>query len=127
MADIDALLNEVEEADLKIAFGDLEVGIEYKVRSLQRTSTQMRDKTIPGMLCRIASPDQLNMFTYLPKTYLNMKDALFNKINSDAEAGNHWSVVFYGSVGNGNVGRLHKPGAGMCCLCSMSCVNILIN
>jgi len=41
-----------------------------------------------------------------------MKEPLFNKINEDCSAGSNWTVVLYGSMGTGNVARLHRPGEG---------------
>jgi len=51
--DIDAMLNEVQEAELKIPFGNLEVGAPYKVRGLVRSTTEIQKKPVPGMICKM--------------------------------------------------------------------------
>jgi len=41
---IGALLRDVQETDLKVSFGDLEVGVLYPVRQLTRTNTMILGK-----------------------------------------------------------------------------------
>ncbi|XP_034240757.1 uncharacterized protein LOC117645000 [Thrips palmi] len=111
--ELDDLLNEVQESDVKIPVGELEVGVLYPIRSLERSNSKVQGKEIPGIICRVTSPESLNLFTYLPKCFVSMKDALYDRINTDGATDSKWSLVFYGSVGNGNICRLVRPGQGV--------------
>lgn len=111
MGDIDGMLNEIEGSEVKMPFGDLNIGMLYDVRSLEKTSTLFQGKQIEGMKANI-SFEGLQFFTYLPSNYIKMQPNLMAAINAAGLTAQKWTVCYYGSLGKCNIGRLHKPGQG---------------
>ncbi|KAJ1519131.1 hypothetical protein ONE63_011269 [Megalurothrips usitatus] len=109
---IDELLNEVQEVDCKIPFGQLKLNVPYVVRSVERSSAIIGGRTVLGVLARILSPEGMALFTYLPSSFKKLDDRVLQKVNSDFLAGQSWSVVNYGMIGSAGIGKLHKPGEG---------------
>jgi len=113
--DIDAALQEIGgDQEVKVPFGELDVGHMYRIRQLTRTESIVHGKKIDGIRANLDIGDEaVKLFTYLPNAMKNMKDGLFNAINAAAEKKEYFGLCLYGAMGSSNIGRIHKPNEGV--------------
>lgn len=119
------LLNANEE--IKVPFDELQKGTLYPIAQIERTSSMIEGKVVPGMKVKI-NHEGMSLFTYLPNKLVKLSDNLMDLINKAGETDNPFNVVFYGKIGRQGIGRIHKPGEGMLhiqIVCSFLCVRMI--
>jgi len=117
MAEFLKMMEEVDEQEIKVPFGELEKGTVYKLLQLKRTTAMYLQKEIRGMHASMETPEGLKIFTYLPKKYVDMKEELFQEINAKGPTSGPYGIAYYGTIGGANMSKLHAPGEGIMSLC----------
>lgn len=110
--DFKALIEEIDEQEVKVPFGELERGVLYKILALKKTSSQYNGKEISGMHAQLLTEEGMKLFTYLPKKYISMKEALMNEINAKGHSPAPYTIAFYGTIGTTNIAKIHLPKEG---------------